>query len=1222
MMTINNSDRGRHAFTKLAVSVFAALSLCVSTASAQTYIFGRADFSVANNPVSVATGDFNGDGKLDLVVTADNTVSVLLGQVDGTFSSHVDYPTGTFPASAATGDFNGDGNLDFVVANENCVLAGRAPGQSLSCGAGTLSIFLGNGDGTFQPKVDYSTGTGPAAVVVGDFNGDSKLDLAVANLADGTVSIFLGNGDGTFRNQIVYPAVSNQGIAQLQGSLVVADFNGDHKLDLAVGLGAVAILLGNGDGTFQQPLDVSLPAVAAGSLAKGDFNNDGKLDLAVGALQGLGSVSIFLGNGDGTFILQGSYSQVGPTVVAVDLNGDGKLDLAMLGIGPGQANAIAILLGNGDGTFRTGVFYGTGASPAGLAAADFNGDGKVDLAVTDAGSSSVSILLGLGDGRFVGKTDYPVGEADSLTTADFNNDGKLDLAASNFGGEVSVLLGNGNGTFQPAASFLAGPQPLGVAAGDFNRDGNADLAVANGSCTSFPCAPGSVSILLGNGGGTFQSAVNYTLGPQPVAVAVGDFNGDGKLDLAVTNYGMGAGSSISILLGNGDGTFRTRVDYATPAGPYSIVTGDFKGDGKLDLVITTNSNVVSVLLGNGDGTFQSHVDYPVPLASTSSIVIADYNGDGKLDFAAGSSILLGNGDGTFRLSGGFTASSGPLSVGDFNGDGKLDLVAGTMFGSSTSIQLGNGDGTFRSPVDYLLTNETTASVVVHDFNGDGIPDLAGADSNASTVSVMLSTAFKAVSPTSLNFGSQGVGTTSSAQTIKISNPSNVPFDISSIAASTTFAESNDCGANLAPGANCTVGVSFSPTMTGLDSGTITITDSTRSSPQVILLTGTGVNGPFLTAFPGRMIFGPEPVGTSSAASTIRLVNTGNAALTLTGVSVTGANSSDFRETSHCGSSLPAGGSCTVDATFTPSAGGVRTANLSIADTAPGSPQLVALVGAGGAPIATLSPTSLIFSAQTVGTSSAPQTVTLTNTGSGPLNITQISATGDFSQTNTCSTSLAVGSACQISVTFTPTTAGNRTSIVTIADNASGSPQTVALLGTGSTSSLSLGVAPGSSSTVTVSAGQTASYTLAIGGGGFSGTASLSCTGAPKGATCSVPVSVNVNASTASTFTVSVTTTSRTLAASHSDTLLFPGWWAMATFGFVLLPGVGRRGRSALRLPPLALLLLICSCGGSSPSPGPGPNPNPNGTPAGTYTLTVSATSVSTNQSIPLTLKVQ
>src|SRR5262249_16731568 len=149
----------------------------------------------------------------------------------------------------------------------------------------------------------------------------------------------------------------------------------------------------------------------------------------------------------------------------------------------------------------------------------------------------------------------------------------------------------------------------------------------------------------------------------------------------------------------------------------------------------------------------------------------------KLDLAAGSSILLGNGDGTFRLSGGFTANNGPLSVGDFNGDGELDLVAGTMFGSSTSIQLGNGDGTFRSPVAYLLTNETTASVVVHDFNGDGIPDLAGADSNASTVSVMLSTAFKAVSPTSLNFGSQGVGTTSSAQTIKISNPSNVPFDI-------------------------------------------------------------------------------------------------------------------------------------------------------------------------------------------------------------------------------------------------------------------------------------------------------------------------------------------------------------------------------------------------------------------------------------------------------------
>jgi len=190
----------RRPLAEFLVGMFAFLSLCVSAATAQTYIFGRADFPAGAAPVSVATGDLNGDGKLDLVVTnsADNTVSVLLGKVDGTFASPVKYPTGIYPASVAIGDFNGDGNLDFVVTNENCVLVGG--GQTISCQAGTVSIFLGNGDGTFQPKVDYSTSSGPASVAVGDFNGDGNLDLAVANLADGTVSIFLGNGDGTFHN--------------------------------------------------------------------------------------------------------------------------------------------------------------------------------------------------------------------------------------------------------------------------------------------------------------------------------------------------------------------------------------------------------------------------------------------------------------------------------------------------------------------------------------------------------------------------------------------------------------------------------------------------------------------------------------------------------------------------------------------------------------------------------------------------------------------------------------------------------------------------------------------------------------------------------------------------------------------------------------------------------------------------------------------------------------
>jgi len=1027
----------------------------------------------------------------------------------------------------------------------------------------------------------------------------------------------------------VYPAVSSQTIGELQGSITVADFNGDNKLDLAVGIGGASILLGNGDGTFQQPLALSLPDESATSVVAGRFNNASAIDLAVGTQNS--SVSIFIGNGDGTFSILGSYP-AGTTLLAGDFNGDGKLDLVTPNVGyNGLAIAVAVLLGNGDGTFQNAVLYGTGPGPAGLAAADFNGDGTLDLAIADAGSSSVSILLGLGNGTFVAKTDYAAGLADSLAAADFNKDGKLDLAASDYRPGVSVLLGNGDGTFQPAALFPAGQELFGVATGDFNGDGNTDMAVADANCTEPPCSPGAVSILLGNGDGTFQSAVNYTVGPGPVALAVGDFTGNGNLDIAVTNFDVSLGSSISILLGNGDGTFQPHVDYPTPRGPYSIATGDLRGDGKLDLAITTDSintinntstNVVSVLLGNGDGTFQPHVDYSINNPNDAYIVIADFNGDGKLDLATGSSILLGNGDGTFTLGGGFVAGNGPLTVADFNGDGKPDIAVQAPSpvgptGPETSIQLGNGDGTFQKPIDYLLTNEITSAILVGDFNGDGIGDLVGADQNTSTVSAMLSTPFKAVFPTLLNFGSQGVGTTSSAQTIKISNPSNVPFNISGIAASPTFTETNNCGASLAPGTNCTVNVNFSPAMTGLASGTVTITDSTRSSPQAIPVTGTGVNGSFLAPSPGRVVFGPEPVGTSSAGSPVMLVNTGNVALTLNGFSVVGTNSSDFTETGSCGSSVAPGGSCMVSAKFTPSAGGARTASLSISDTAAGSPQLVALVGTGLAAGTALSPASLTFPAQTPGTSSGPQTVTLTNTGNVSLNITQISTSGDFSQTNLCGASLAAGNACQISVIFTPTAAGNQTGSVTFADNGSGSPQTVALTGTGSTSSLNLGVPSGGSSSATVPAGQSANYTLAIGGGGFAGMVSLSCTGAPRGAICSPPATVNVTATSASTFNVTVTTTSRTLAAARSGARIPPGFWAIAVFAFVFLPRNARKRRRGLRLLPL-LLLFMCSCSGNNS----GNQTNPNGTPAGTYTLTLSATSGATNQSVPLTLNVQ
>jgi hypothetical protein len=901
--------------------------LSALSAPAQTYIFGRADFPVGGLPVSIATGDFNGDGILDFAVAneADNTVSVLLGKSDGTFAAQVTYATGLGPLAITTGDFNGDGNLDLAVTDANCV----PTKGGLICDAKLVSILLGNGDGSFQPHIDYATGTQPSSIAAGDFNGDGKLDLVVANAQDGTVSVLLGNGDGTFQTQVVYP------IERGAYSVIVADFNGDHKLDLAVGGGqVVSLLLGNGDGTFQKPLS----SPGGSPLAAADFNGDGKLDLYAGG-------DILLGKGDGTFVLNATYPGA-PAAAAVDLNGDGKPDLVLA---QSSLFSVAVLLGNGDGTFQPGVEYGAAPFSSALVIADFNGDGKFDLALAepDCASTScgtpgaVSILLGLGDGTFVTGKDYSPGGG--VIAADFNGDGKPDLAVD--GNPVGVYLGNGDGTFQPEVTSPC-PQCGGIAAGDFNGDGKADLATSFQNCSNHTCNPGFAGVLIGNGDGTFQPAVEYVVGLQPGTPAVGDFNGDGKPDLAVTNFGA---NTVSILLNSGNGTFQSHVDYPVGVEPQSIATGDFKDDGVLDLVVGNSvDNNITILLGNGNGTFTPGA---LVAAGEGGFAVADFNGDGKLDLAVTAAnqvlILLGNGDGTFQAPVGYSAGSeglfGGASVGDFNGDGKPDLIIGGT--DIATILLGNGDGTFQPPMYTFLSS---GLVAVADFNQDGVPDVAAATGLAPPAfSVMLSVAFKAVSPGSLNFGSQGVGTTSAPHTITISNPSNVKFNIASIVASGNFSQTNDCGASLVPGAHCDVTVKFTPTATGLESGAITVADSTKISPLAIPLSGTGVNGPFLTPYPSRADFAARAVGTSSNPFPIVLVNTGNASMNINSISIAGADSSDFTQINNCTNSLPVAGSCTVKVTFIPSASGSRTGNIVVSDTAPGSPQRILMSGAGG-----------------------------------------------------------------------------------------------------------------------------------------------------------------------------------------------------------------------------------------------------------------------------------
>jgi len=353
------------------------------------------------------------------------------------------------------------------------------------------------------------------------------------------------------------------------------------------------------------------------------------------------------------------------------------------------------------------------------------------------GSASVAFAQSPPPVSFATAVNYPAGAYGypwQVAVGDFNHDGKLDLVTANMVMyNVSVLLGNGDGTFQPMVNYSTDYGPNSIAVGDFNGDGNLDLATANGI--------GDVSVFLGNGDGTFQPAVNYPAGNYPQSIAVGDFNGDGKLDLVVTNN---EGNNVSVLLGNGDGTFRLPVNSPAGAFPFGIAVADFNGDGNLDVVVTSAyNNFINVLLGNGDGTFQPPVTYYVESAPF-SVAVGDFNGDGKLDLAvanvqsASVSVLLGNGDGTFQPAVGYATGTSPYSVavGDFNGDGKLDLVTANDYATFGFVLLGNGDGTFQPAVSYTA-DSAPISIAVGDFNGDGKPDLAVANHESGDVSVLL-----------------------------------------------------------------------------------------------------------------------------------------------------------------------------------------------------------------------------------------------------------------------------------------------------------------------------------------------------------------------------------------------------------------------------------------------------------------------------------------------------
>ncbi|HTC94711.1 MAG TPA: FG-GAP-like repeat-containing protein [Terriglobales bacterium] len=607
-----------------------------------------------------------------------------------------------------------------------------------------VSILISSAfaQGMFHSAVNYADPLGPHSVAVGDFNGDGIPDLAVANFDGSNVSIFLGKPDGTFQSPINY-ATGFQPVA-----IAVGDFDGNGKLDLVTAnssnSNSISVLLGNGDGSFHPAVNRSIGSNPA-FVAVADLNGDGKLDLVINSGSQL---VVVLGTSDGTFSGNPLFYSLPPSPSSVaigDLNGDGRPDVVVTSRAFGS---VAILLNMGNGNLVGVSNYPVGSQPQSVAIGDFNGDGKPDLVVVNQGSNNVSVLLSNGGGLFQQPVNFNVGSLpQSVAVTDLNSDGKLDLVVANQGdGSVSLLLGNGAGSsqlFQPAGTYATGSSPQAIAVADFNGDGRPDIVTAN----YHAIGGNDVSVLLNNvlptipisNGLSFLAPRVYSNQLSGHFVAIGDINGDGRPDLAIANY---VTNDVTVLLNTA--TSLQPLTLTVGAGPNAVALGDFNGDGRLDLATANfKDNDVSVLLQGTNGAFQPAVNYSADLGPI-SIADGDFNGDGKLDLAVvnGSgnsvSVLLGNGDGTFQPAVNYSVGNRPyfVAIGDVNGDGKLDLAVVNQFDNNVSVLLGNGDGTFQPAVNYN-TGSAPEAVAIADLNRDGKADLVVANYLAGTVSVLI-----------------------------------------------------------------------------------------------------------------------------------------------------------------------------------------------------------------------------------------------------------------------------------------------------------------------------------------------------------------------------------------------------------------------------------------------------------------------------------------------------
>jgi hypothetical protein len=778
------------------------------------------------------------------------------------FADPVDYGSGGYWAdSVAIADVNGDGKPDLIVANQ-CVSSG-----SCSTSGGSVGVLLGNGDGTFQTALTYSSGGDiPHSVAVADVNGDGKMDLLVANYCgsesctgDGTIGVLLGNGDGTFQTAVTYGSGGYNAT-----SVAVADVNRDGKLDLVVAnacgssncsSGTVGVLLGNGDGAFQTAVTYGLNGYWAASVAIADLNGDGNPDLVVGncsqsACQADSWVQVLLGNGDGTFGKAVTYDSGGGydavSVAVADVNQDGRPDIVAanqcVSSNSCYNSSAAVLLGNGDGTFKKAVAYASGGALAGsLVVADVNGDGKLDVVVAN---------------------ECPNG----------NNCGG--------DGSAGVLLGNGDGTFQPAATFDASLGPVSIAVADVNGDGKPDVVVADECTSSNNCRNGSVGVLINTS--LTGTTTTLTSSPNPskfgqtvtftaTVTAQPGFD-KGTPTGAVTFYDGTTNIGSANLNGSGVAVLKTSK---LPVGTDSM-TATYNGDANF---YTSTSPVLNqVVKGAVASISPASLDFgnqTVDIASAPKDVTL--TNTGNIDLTITSIAITGADGGDFSQDNNCPSSLGP------NHSCKINVV----FTPTT-------------------TGKRTAALQIAD-NAPGSPQKV----SLSGVGVLPATSF---SPTSLTFPVQLVFTDSKPQSVTLTNTGLGVLLISKITVTGQFSQKNDCPSQLKPNDKCTIQVTFDPQTKGIQNGSINVADNAPGSPQQVPLTGTCT---YIQLAPAKVNFGTQPVGTKSLPKKITLTNKGDAAVNISSITITGTDAGDFAETNNCGHQVASGASCFIKVTFKP-----------------------------------------------------------------------------------------------------------------------------------------------------------------------------------------------------------------------------------------------------------------------------------------------------------------